>query len=216
MSFKGAIFDLDGVIVNTVPIHFKAWKKMFEEYGHSFTFDDYKAKVDGIPRLDGARAILTELPDKELKEASAKKQRYFLDYLGEEKIQVYPGTLNLIKELRGHKIKIAVISSSKNCPVILEKADMYKYIDAAISGNDITQGKPDPQIFLMAKDRLSLEISECIVFEDAELGVEAAKRGGFKTVGINRYEDPHRLNQADIVVKDLGELSYSQLENQIK
>jgi len=217
MSLKGAIFDLDGVIVNTVPLHFKAWKRMFEEYGHSFTFDDYKAKVDGIPRTDGARAILTELSAEELEKAAAKKQEYFLEYLEKEEIiEVYKGTLDLIKELRGHKVKIAVISSSKNCPRILKKADMYKFIDVEINGNDITKGKPDPQIFLMAQEKLGLEVSECVVFEDAVLGVKAAKRGGFKTVGVDRHQDPERLHEADLVVNDLGELNYHKLTSLLK
>jgi len=81
MQFKGAIFDLDGVIVNTVPLHFKAWKKMFGEYGKELTFEDYKKKVDGILRISGARAILTELSDEELEQAGAKKQGYFLELL---------------------------------------------------------------------------------------------------------------------------------------
>ena len=86
---KAAIFDLDGVIVNTVPLHFKAWKMMFSEYGKEFNFDDYKQKVDGIPRMDGARAILTDLSDEELKKAADKKQVYFLEYLNSEDIPVY-------------------------------------------------------------------------------------------------------------------------------
>ena len=80
MSFKGAIFDLDGVIVNTVPLHFKAWKRMFSEFGKEFTMKDYEDKVDGIPRMDGARAVLTEVSEDELDKAAAKKQEYFLDF----------------------------------------------------------------------------------------------------------------------------------------
>ena len=76
-SLKGAIFDLDGVIVNTVPLHFKAWRKTFTAYGKQFTFHDYKAKVDGIPRIDGARAILTDLSNKDLDKVASKKQSYF-------------------------------------------------------------------------------------------------------------------------------------------
>ena len=216
MSLKGAIFDLDGVIVNTVPFHFAAWKKMFAEYGKDFTFADYKAKVDGIPRMDGARAILNDFSDDELNKAAAKKQGYFVESLETEEVQVYPGTLNLIKELRGKGVKIAVISSSRNCPRILKKAQLYRFIDVELSGADITKGKPDPQIFLMAKDKLGLEINECVVFEDAVLGIEAAKAGGFVAIGIDRHQDPQRLNQADLVVQDLEELNYHKLQTLIK
>ena len=90
MALKGVIFDMDGVIVNTVPVHFKAWKKMFSEYGRKFTFKDYKHKVDGIPRMSGARAILTDLSEEELQQAAAKKQEHFLRFLKQGGIKVYP------------------------------------------------------------------------------------------------------------------------------
>lgn len=121
-EFKGVIFDLDGVVVNTVPIHFKAWKRMFAEYGKKFTMQDYKEKVDGITRIDGSRAVLTELSIKELIKATDKKQKYFLAYLRKEKIPVFRPAIKLIKELKIKGIKVAVISSSKNSPYILKKA----------------------------------------------------------------------------------------------
>lgn len=208
MAFKGAIFDLDGVIVSTVHLHFKAWKKMFGEYGRKFDMKDYEAKVDGIPRMDGARAILTDISEEELNKAAAKKQGYFSDFLKEEGVEVYETTVNLIKELRQHGIKIAVISSSKNCPDILEKAKLYPLIDTEINGNRIVRGKPDPWIFLEAAKRLNLKPEECVVFEDAVLGVEAGKRAGMFTVGVDRRNAPERLKKADLVIKDLSEVDY--------
>jgi len=163
MAFKAGIFDLDGVIVDTVPIHFKAWKKMFEDYGKSFDFDDYKKKVDGIPRVDGCRAILTDLTDDEIKTASNRKQEYYLEYL------------------------------------------------VVISGNDITVGKPNPQVFLLAAKALKVLPEECVVFEDATLGVEAAKRAGMRCVGINRDNRAELFKKADIVVNDLGDLDFSKI-----
>ncbi|MBL7068926.1 MAG: beta-phosphoglucomutase family hydrolase [Candidatus Omnitrophica bacterium] len=218
MSFKGAIFDLDGVIVDTVPLHFKAWKKMFGEYGKGFTFEDYKEKVDGIPRNAGARAILTDISDAELEKAAAKKQGYFLEFLKADGITVYETTRKLIEELRSKSISIAAISSSKNCPYILNKAGLDSLLDAVISGMDIKKGKgkPDPWIFLTAMERLGLKPEECVVFEDAVLGVEAAKRAGMKTVGIDRHNDPTRLMKADIIIKDLGELDYNKLKSLVE
>ncbi len=211
MSFKGAIFDLDGVITNTVPLHFKAWKKMFAEYGKEFDMKDYEAKVDGIPRLDGARAILTDLPEPELEKAAARKQEYFLEFLKIEGVNVYDTTVKLMKELKKNDVKIAVISSSKNCPDILDKAGLYPLIDVEINGKMIVRGKPDPWMFTTAAERLGFKPEECIVFEDAVLGVEAGKRGRMFTVGIDRRNDPQRLARADIVVSDLGEVSYQKL-----
>jgi len=212
MSLEAVIFDLDGVVVNTVPLHFAAWKRMFEEYGHKFTFDDYKQKVDGIPRYDGARAILTELNDADLKVAADKKQDYFREALDSADIPRYDTTIKLIDNLLAADIKVAVISSSRNCPHILKKIGLYDRLGAVISGHDITKGKPDPQIFLMAAERLGAEPKNCIVFEDAVLGVEAAKRGGMKCVGIDRYENPGRLGKADVIITDAGEIDVSKLK----
>ncbi|MFC1621748.1 HAD family hydrolase [Candidatus Omnitrophota bacterium] len=212
MDFKASIFDLDGVIVNTVSQHFKAWQKMFKEYGKDFTFEDYKEKVDGIPRTDGARAILKDLSEDELKKAGDKKQGYFLEYLESEKIAVYNTTIDLIKDFKEKNLKIAVISSSKNCLPILKKVGLVDLFDVIITGNDTTKGKPDPQVFLMAAEKLSIKPEECVVFEDAVLGVEAAKRAGMKCVGIDRYAKPDRLNKADLVVSDLGEVDLKKIE----
>ena len=211
-KFKAAIFDLDGVVVDTVPLHFKAWKHMFEEYGKKFTFQDYKEKVDGIPRIDGGRAILPDLTDDELNVATGKKQGYFLEHLKKDKIKVFESTLRLIEELRGKGIKIAVISSSKNSPYILEKIGAMKLLDAVVSGDEITKGKPDPQIFLMAAERIKIKPENCVVFEDAVLGVEAAKRAEMLCVGIDRYDDPKRLKDADLVTSDLEDINYDKLQ----
>lgn len=216
MSFKGAIFDLDGVIVNTVPLHFKAWKRMFAEYGKEFTLKDYEDKVDGIPRMDGARAVLADLSEGELNEAAAKKQGYFVDFLKTEGVDAYDTTIKLMEELKKNNVKVAVISSSKNCPDILKKIGLYRLIDTEINGKQIVRGKPDPWIFSEAANRLKLKVEECIVFEDAVLGVEAGKRAGIFTVGIDRRNAPERLKKADFIVKDLGEVDYKKLSKFIK
>lgn len=215
-EFKAAIFDLDGVVVDTVPLHFKAWKQMFEEYGKKFTFQDYKDKVDGIPRIDGGRAILTDLSDAELDEATGKKQGYFIKHLQKGKIKVFKPTLRLIKELKERGIKIAVISSSKNLPLILEKIGILKLLDAKISGSEITKGKPHPQIFLMAAEKIRVKPENCIVFEDAVLGVIAAKRAKMLCIGIDRYNDPSRLKDADLVSIDLEDINFDKLSQLFK
>jgi len=140
MDLKAVIFDLDGVVVNTVPLHFKAWKKMFSEHGKNFSFQDYKEKVNGIPRIDGAKAILPQSSQQKLKKAASNKQNYFLEFLEKEGVEIYKSTLNLIKNLRKKSIKVAVISSSKNCLYILEKANIDNLFDVIITGNDIKRG----------------------------------------------------------------------------
>lgn len=202
--FKGAIFDLDGVIVNTVPLHFEAWKKMFSEYGVAFDFNEYKAKVDGIPRYDGAKAVLTKLDDDGIKKAGDKKQEYFSELMRQREIPVYNSTVTLIKRLKADNKKIAVASSSKNCKKILESTKLIDLADAIVDGWDLKKGKPDPEIFQIAAKRINCDDSECIVFEDAVLGIEAAINAKMICIGIDRYKNPERLAMSDLVVDDLS------------
>ncbi len=209
---EAVIFDLDGIVVDTVPIHFKAWKKMFNEYGKYFTFEHYKEKVDGIPRIDGAAAILKELDKKELKEAAQKKQEYFREFLDRNSIPVYESTVGLIKQLKKSGIPRAVISSSKNCTYILKKINIDKFLDAVVDGNRGLKGKPDPEIFLTAARELKISPEKCLVFEDALLGVEAAKNAKMHCVGVDRYGDPERLKDADRVIEDLSQISLEEIK----
>ncbi len=213
MSFKAAIFDLDGVIVNTVPLHFKAWKKMFGEYGRAFTMKDYEAKVDGIPRLDGAKAILADLSAAELEKAAEKKERYYTSLLRAEGVSAYDNAVGLMKELKRHGVKIAVISSSKSCSEILERLGLYPLIDTEINGRMILRGKPDPWIFEEAAGRLGAGPDECVVFEDAVLGVEAGKNAKMFTIGVDRRQAPERLKKADLVISDLSEVDFLKLRS---
>ncbi len=135
-----------------------------------------------------------------------------MEYLNSEKIPVYNTTIDLIKNFKKASLKIAVISSSKNCLHILKKVNLVDLFDVIIGGNDITKGKPDPEIFFTAARKMSISPGECVVFEDAVLGVEAAKRAGMKCVGVDRYNRQERLNKADLVVGDVGELDLAKIK----
>lgn len=212
MSLKGAIFDLDGVIVDTVPLHFIAWKYLFtDKFGVPFTKADYEAKVDGKPRIDGILSMLPHLTKEEAVAAGDIKQKRYLELLEQDKITQFDSTLKLIDELIKNNVFIAVASSSKNATYILDKIGLAKKMRTIVSGLDIEKGKPDPEIFLTAAQRLNLSVKDCIVFEDAKSGVEAAKAGGFYCVGIDRHNQPQNYVLADIVVKDLQEVDYELL-----
>ncbi len=208
---EGAIFDLDGIVVDTVPIHFAAWKKMFSEYGKNFTFEDYKEKVDGIPRIDGAAAVLTELKEKELQEAANLKQKYFRSELDSAKIPVYDSTVKLIRDLKNRGLPVGVISSSKNCTHILKNIGIYDLLDTVVDGSRGLKGKPDPEIFLVAAKELGVSPEKCVVFEDAALGVESAKKAGMYVVGVDRYSNPSRLSSSDKIINDAEELTASEV-----
>ena len=212
----GLIFDMDGVITNTVPLHFKAWKKMFADYGIDLTFEMYKERVDGIPRLDGAGAVLTELSDEELIVAAEKKQGYFVELLNNDGVDVYEDAINFINSLEKSKFMFAVASSSKNCKDILKKIDVFKIFDAVVDGYGFKNGKPDPEIFLNAAKLIDVDPLNSVVFEDAKKGVEAAKNGNMVCVGVDRVNDPDILRKADIIIEDFSKLDISQIEEKIE
>ncbi len=213
MAFKGAIFDLDGVIVDTVPLHFEAWRKLFEEdYQLRFDLHTYEQKVDGKPRLDGVKAMLPKLTPAQQEQAGLVKQGYYVEMLQAGKLKVFDSSLQFINELLQHGIKLVGASSSQNAPDILASIGLLDQFVGVVSGKEIQQGKPHPEIFLKAAQILELATNECVVFEDAKVGVEAAKAGGFFCVGIDRHDRQEHFLQADIRLNDLANLKLMTLQ----
>ncbi len=206
MEFKGAIFDVDGVIIDTAHIHHKSWKEVFKTYGINFTYNDFKNKIDGMPRGKGIKKILPGLAKSRVDRESANKQKYFESFLKKEKVKVFKSTINFIKKIKAQGYKAAMASSSRNAAPILKKLGYYSLFDADAEGAFIKKGKPYPDIFIKAAKELKCSPKECVVFEDAESGVEAAKKAGMKCVGINRT-GPHSLRKADITVRDIREIN---------
>lgn len=206
MDIKAVIFDVDGVLLNTIPHHFKAWKKLFTEQGINFTFQDYLDKVNGIPRLSGISNIMPHLNKKDLEILASKKQSYFSKLITENPPKPLGGVVNLLKELKKNKIKLAAASSSKNAAQLLEKAGLSKYFDVIVGGHDFTKSKPDPDLFLVASKKINISPNNCIVVEDASIGVQAAKNANMKTVGILTSNDPGIKIIADITLKSLREI----------
>ena len=191
---KAVIFDLDGVLVTTDSMHYEAWKKLGEEIGiTNFTKED-NIRQRGISRI-ASLEILLEKTDKkytdaEKEELAERKNAYYkemLETLSEK--DVLSGAKEFLVYLKEQGIKTAVGSASKNAPVILEKTGLLPFLDAVACGLDVTKSKPDPQVFLVAANKLDTDPKECMVFEDADAGIEAAKRGGMYAfaVGAARY-----------------------------
>lgn len=206
MNYKGVIFDLDGVLVDTVPLHFDAWKRMFNEYGYEFNQEIYQEKVDGRPRLDGVRGVMETLDEAELTEAGKRKQGYYLEMINNGQLQAFVSSMTLIRQLRKQGIRLATASSSVNASCILEKLGVLEDFETVVTADDVSVGKPHPEIFLTAAKRLNLEVSDCLVFEDAVSGVQAAKAGGFFCIAVDRHNQPDKFDKADIVIKDAEEI----------
>jgi beta-phosphoglucomutase len=213
MKFKGAIFDLDGVIVDSVPLHYLAWKHLFaDDYGIHFDEKVYEEKVDGKPRLDSIRTLLPNLTEAEVIAAGEIKNGYYLEMIAAGKMQKFEDAFVLIAELVKNNILLAAASSSKNARMILEKVGLIEVFKAVISGDDIKFGKPNPEIFLRAAQELHLQPAECVVFEDSLAGINAAKTGGFLCVGIDRNNNPKYYKTADLHVTNLKDVNHAVLE----
>ena len=211
MSCKGVIFDLDGVLVDTVPLHFAAWKRMFNEYGYDLDERLYRQKVDGLPRQDGVRNVMADTDENTRNEAGKRKQAYYLEMIDQGMLKPFVASINFCRELRQHGVLLAAASSSHNAPTILEKIGVLDDFTAVVTAADVARGKPHPDIFLAAAQRLALPVAECAVIEDAQSGVRAAKEGGFICIGIDRHSQPQYFTEADTVVRDLQELDYFSL-----
>ena len=211
-GFKGAIFDVDGVIVDTAHIHHKSWEIVLKKYGINFTFKDFKSKVDGKPRAFGARTILPEATPAQIDDICAKKQEQFERILRTGRVKVFKTTVAFIKMLKSKGIKLAMASSSKNAGPILKKVKVYPYFDAEVEGALLEKGKPHPDIFLIASGKLGLKPSECIVFEDAQIGIDAAVNAKIKCVAINR-DKSHLITGANLRVGDFRQLSLKKIQD---
>jgi beta-phosphoglucomutase len=212
MEFKGAIFDFDGVVVDTTPLHYSSWKKLIiDDHKISFNHNIYEAIVNGRKSSDVIAKLLKHLPKYHQKKALALKQNYYLELINQGKLKIFDTTIKLIKELLENNIKIAVSSSSRSVAYVLKKSNIINLFDVVISGDEIENSKPHPESFLRAAELLKLNINECIVFEDTKVGIEAAKTGGFLCVGIDRNNNPKHYKTADVHVKDLNEINYDKL-----
>ncbi len=199
---KACIFDLDGVIVDTAKYHYLAWKELATGMSFDFTEQDNE-RLKGVSRMRSLD-ILLEIgkkdldDDTKLKYADNKNTRYLEYILKMKPNEILPGVIDFLTELKSKNIKIALGSASKNAMTILNQLKLKDYFEVVIDGTKVSKAKPDPEVFLKGAEALGLRAEECIVFEDAEAGIEAAINGGFKCVGIGSIEN---LAQANYVLQ---------------
>lgn len=210
-EIRAAIFDLDGVIVDTAKYHYLAWKRLAKEVGIDLS-EEENEKLKGVSRMDSLEIILAlgnVTLDKTTKETLAdKKNGWFLEFVNQmTPAEILPGAKELLIDLRKQGIKIALGSSSKNAPLVLRLLNIQELFDVIVDGTMVKNSKPDPEIFILGASLLALPPSTCVVFEDAEAGVEAALAAGMKCVGIG---SPTQLNKADQVVSNLIHFSFQE------
>lgn len=206
---RGFLFDLDGVLVDTAQYHFLAWQRMAAELGIHFG-EAENEQLKGVSRAESLNRILAwggkSISDAEKQHWMTLKNEWYLELVrGMPADDYLPGAHEFLRASRAAGIKVALGSASKNAPLILERLGWIPLFDALVDGNVVTASKPDPEVFLEGARRLGLKPEECVVFEDSEAGVEAARRGGMKVVGIGQGLD------ADLLVTGLDRLTPEQV-----
>ena len=203
---KALLFDLDGVIVSTEKNHFKAWRETASKLGIPFSEHDNEA-LKGVNRVDSLKQILKlgnkTVSAEEFESLLVFKNDMYLDSITTlSKADLLPGVHSLLQQAKSMGVKICLGSSSKNAPMILNRLGITDLFDVVIDGNGVTHPKPDPEVFLNGAKALALTPSDCLVFEDANSGIAAAKAGGFIAIGVG---NPLLKGVADVYFNELTE-----------
>jgi beta-phosphoglucomutase len=202
MTIHGFIFDLDGVLTETAEYHYRGWKRLAEEEGIPFTREDNES-LRGIPRRESLLLILKDhkVSDEKMLEMMERKNNYYLELIREiTPKDLLPGARELLEEIRQAGLKSALGSASKNAPDVIRRLGIADLLDAISDGSSVERQKPAPDLFLHAARQLNLSPEECVVVEDAAAGIEAARAGGFRSVGLGPRE---RVGEAEVVLPSL-------------
>ncbi len=216
MGIRGAIFDWDGVIIDSEAQHRRSWDRLAEETGLSFpkgafekSFGMRNAQI--IPDILGWAAPGDH---GEIARLADRKESLYREEIRSQGIEALPGIRDFLDVLRTAGIPCAVGSSTsrKNIETVLELTQLGGCFDVIVSAEDVSRGKPEPDVFLRAAERLGVEPADCVVFEDAHVGIEAARRGGMRVVGLATTHPAESLSAADVVAKSLEGWTFKSLE----
>ena len=202
------IFDLDGVIVDTAKYHYLAWKNLANSLGIEFS-ETQNEMLKGVSRVKSLDIILemgaVDLSEEEKQPFLINKNIEYLGFVNKMTAnEILPGVLDLLNFLDANNIKYALGSASKNAQLILEKVGLADRFAALVDGNDVTKGKPNPEVFLIGAEKLNIKPENCIVVEDAIAGIQAAKSAKMISIGIG---DKKVLGEADYVFKDMTKMT---------
>jgi beta-phosphoglucomutase len=216
MNQKCFIFDLDGVIVDTAKYHFLAWQKIAHQLGIEFT-PEHNEELKGVSRVRSLDLILAlgniEASPEDKNKWLVQKNEDYLSYLVDmDESEILPGVLPVLIYLKENNQKIVLGSASKNAKPILEKAKIIDYFDAIVDGNDVSNAKPDPEVFIQGAKKVNFSNEQCIVFEDSVAGIQAANIAGMTSVGIG---EETILHEAQFVFPDFTHIDLNFIQNLI-
>lgn len=217
MTKKAFLFDLDGVIVDTAKYHYLAWKKIATDLGIEFTHE-HNELLKGVSRVRSLDIILglgqVEASQEQKNQWLIQKNEDYLSYLVDmDQSEILPGVMPVLEFLKANQQPIALGSASKNARPILEKTGILSYFDAIVDGNDVSNAKPDPEVFLQAAQKLGVSNENSIVFEDSVAGIQAANIANMTSIGIG---EATILNEAKYIFKDFTYIDEAFLNSLIK
>ncbi|TFF88448.1 MAG: HAD family phosphatase [Promethearchaeota archaeon] len=213
------IFDMDGVLADTSSMHFKSWKRLSKKLNVEFTkeffnntFGQKSFKIIQKLLKDKFDTISTE----KVKEWGELKEKYYRDLI-KDKLKPLPGVIPLIKNLRKNNFKLAIGSSGpkENVDLLLDKLKIKRFFDAIITAEDVEIGKPNPEVFLLAAERLEIKQEKSLVIEDSPVGIEAARSARMKVIALTTTHDESELQKADLIKKDLRKLHIREINKLI-
>lgn len=209
MNYKAVIFDLDGVIVCTDECHYQGWKKMADDEGIYFD-RGINERLRGVSRMESLNIVLERAEkaySQEEKVALAtRKNEYYKEFIKKlTPADILDGVMEFCDDLKAKGVKIAIGSSSKNTPGILGYIGLSDYFDAVADGNSIKNSKPDPEVFLLAAEKLGIDPKDCLVVEDADSGVEAALAGGMDVLGVGSASKNPKATYSALNLKEFFE-----------
>lgn len=213
MSIKAILFDIDGTLLDNNDYHKKAWMKYLKQEGKEISDEEFKDKISGRTNVDAIRHIYGEEISEEEAEKYYLKKEEIYRRLYETHIAPIEGLIDFLNELQEHNITMALATSGiqVNIDFMFEHVPIKSYFKTIIQAKDITNGKPDPEIFLKTAKALNVDVKDCVVFEDLTSGVEAGKAAGMKVVALTTTHTPNELHEADLVINNYKEISIKRL-----
>lgn len=213
-NIKACIFDLDGVIVDTAKYHFEAWKRLANELGFDFT-PKQNELLKGVSRVESFKIILgiggIEMPEAEQVAYREKKNDWYKEFIsGMDEREILPGITDFLQELQSKGIKLALGSASKNAQPVLKAIGLFDTFEVIVDGLSVSKAKPDPEVFLKAAKGIGIDPENCVVFEDAYAGVQAANAAKMFSVGVGKEED---LPHANIIISGFQDFDLESLQS---
>ncbi|MFX0003286.1 MAG: HAD family hydrolase [Candidatus Hodarchaeota archaeon] len=211
------IFDMDGVLADTGPIHYESWVKIARDIGVKFTREIFEDTFGQTSPTITRKLVGPEVEEDLIEKWANLKEKYYREMV-KEKLVPLPGVIKILKELKSEAFKLGVGSSGppENVELLLSQLKIKSYFNVIITAADVKKGKPEPDVFLKVAKTLNINPKNCLVIEDAPVGIEAAKRAGMISIALTTTHKKQELIGAHLIIKDLTEISIKDIINLIE